>query len=1299
MVLASMRAPQSGNYILQGVLESPVEFDADLLRCAWSEVARRHPALRSTIESDAEGSFIQRVQESPEFDLRLAAYPLDLQQWLSADCEEGFDFARGIPSRLTLLQKSGGCALVWTNHHVLIDGGSHAIAWRELLACYDALRAGVEWNPPDAPPFSAHLEWLKHQDWGAAESYWRDMFAGVEQTSGYVVDRIAATSREAAIGRQTVTASEALTQALEDFAARQQVTVSTLVQAAWAVLLSRYSGCRDVVFGVTRGGRRTRMPGIERSVGMFVNTVPLRVPVPYDAPFSIWLQELQARWRALGAFEHTPLNQILEWSGLLPGAPLYDNLLNYNHRTLADEIQRPVTLHQRTDIGLALAAYGTPRLSLTIIHDSRLIGRDMASAMTGHLLTLLENFLSSPDSRLADLKMLTPQEEQIFASPGPAQPVEILPACVHNLVERQVERTPERVALEAPSGAISYDTMNRQANRLARCLRERGSGPNDLVAVRIDRSSDTAIAVLAILKAGAAFLPLDPTLPPQRIEAMIETARPKLILDNLADWREAMSQQPDSNLEPLAGPHDAAYAIFTSGSTGRPKAVLVTHRSIVNHTLEATRIYGITASDRRLQFASIGTDVFVAEVFNYLSRGATLVFGLAREGVTAGKFFRFLEDQRITITGIPSTWWTELTAALAEARFELPTSLRALIAGMERVDPTVFQTWRRLTARRVRWFNAYGPTETTGTATIYEAGSSEWEGQSYVPIGKPLANVRTYVLDAGRSPLPAGVVGELYIGGAGVAMGYLGAPELTAERFLPDPFAGSPDARMYRTGDLAFFLPDGNLVFAGRADRQVKIRGHRVELEEIEAVLARHEQVRQCAVIVHSQNGPERLIAYLTASEGAPDRDSLRAHLGRHLPEHMLPAAFITLPEMPRTPSGKLDRLALSRRDPGNAEPQAKFEEPSTLTEMRLAVIWCDVLGVPGVGRGCNFFDLGGDSLRSTRLITRIRREFGAELSLPALVAAPTLSQLGAVLDSGTSTARPSDIMALQSAGSKMPVYLVADYQIYRRMVFHMGARQPVYTIRPVSAASVRELHIEDFVAEYLARLRAFQPHGPYCLGGWCQSGLIALEIARQLRAAGEDVLLVVLFDAMNPAAASQWSWRALSGKLSFHLDALRNRKTGRLDYIKKHVQTFVLRLRGRLWRGVYDVARVSGARVIVDEDAVCTLSIVRSSPQPYAGRVLLFTCQDNSGIRYLGPDYGWGEVIGNLEVVSLPGDHREIFDEPFAATIARELSARLNSLDATASTTAAHSGPSRTGSPERSPEFRAALPFSAPYS
>jgi aspartate racemase len=587
-----------------------------------------------------------------------------------------------------------------------------------------------------------------------------------------------------------------------------------------------------------------------------------------------------------------------------------------------------------------------------------------------------------------------------------------------------------------------------------------------------------------------------------------------------------MGANSTDDLPPLASPDNAAYAIYTSGSTGTPKAVVVTHRSLVNHTLAMSRVQGISERDRRLQFVPVGSDVFVAEIFNYLATGATLVFGRERAAGSTPEFLRFLEERRITVTGIPGTWWQEWVASMAAGGEPLPRYLRLVTSGMERVDAAAYRTWKRLVGSRVRWFNAYGPTETTITALCYESGSSAWEGGSFVPIGRPIANLRAYALDGQGRPVPVGIPGELYIGGAGVARGYLGDEDLTAQKFLPDPFSADPTARLYRTGDLVFTLPDGNFVFLGRVDRQVKIRGFRVDLEEVEAVLGEHPAVRHCAAIADDAQG---LAAYLAFKRDGPvpTLDEIRRHMSRRLPAPMVPRQYFVLAEMPLTPNGKIDRRALPR-EAERLQPAGTQQAPASETEKRLAPLWQTVLGVSRVSVTDNFFELGGDSLHATALIAALTREFGKELSLSGLLQAPTIAQLAARLESDATS-----LAVYHPQGRQTPFFAVSsapdDALAFQYLARQLGDDWPFVALK--SPVEERLLPMEELAARVCRTIRTVRPQGPYVLGGYCFGGLVAFEAARQLRGAGQEVRLVVLFDAARPGyprflGASSSAWR-----------------------------------------------------------------------------------------------------------------------------------------------------------------------------
>lgn len=1122
MILASLRSPDSGVYIIQNVCDLEEKPEVALLRHAWDTVAGRYPALRRSIEFQGPDPVALALLDTCNVEWQ-EVHERDPGQFLQRDRERGFDFHQGIPMRFAVIATPNGSAkLVWTSHHALLDGRSYAIVWREWLAAYDLLAQGREMQAVDDPVAEAFPAGPGPE---TAETYWRRCYDGISQSTGYIQDRLNGPEPgEQRFARESAVLSVDVTERLLGLAQEFGVSVNNLVQGAWALLLSRYSGQPSVVFGITRAGRSAATAD---QVGFFINTVPLRVDVSPEKPLVEWLRRLRASTQELREFEQTPVDWISKWSGLPPGTPPFESVLVYEHeppgvamRVLGGAwARRNLHRFQRTDSAVTLAAHGGPVLSVDLVFDTRLFSRNTMRAAADHLATLLQSFLDRPDSRLSQVNMLTAADRRLTTELNQAA-VARFPQdlCAHQLFEQQARRTPAKAALEFPGGSVSYEELNQRANRLAGHFRAEGAGLEDLVAIAMKPSVETIVAILAVLKAGAAFLPLDPHLPAERRRSMLADANPKLSLPEDLPSPASLAQRSSDNLPNIATQANAAYAIYTSGSTGAPKAVVALHRGLVNHTLEACALYGVTEKDRRLQFASVGTDFFIAEVFNYLSSGATLVLGWNRGG-TVRDFLRYLDEKGITITGVPSAWWHEWVAAMEHGELPAPRSLRAVIIGMEKANPTALRSWNRSIEGKIRLFNAYGPTETSLTATVYEAGTSAWEGDFFVPIGRPLANTRVYVLSHDGSQLPVGIAGELYIGGAGVARGYLSSPEQTARRFVKDPFSEDPESRLYATGDIVFLLPDGNLVFLGRADRQVKIRGHRVELEEIEVALAAHPAIRQCAVILGGTENQRVLAAFYTLQEGlAPSPPELRTYLARTLPEHMIPAVFEPLADMPMTPSGKVDRQTLELRE---VHPAPKPAHPLSPAEERLAAIWMEALGVQPVSPDDHFFDLGGDSLRATILFTILETTLGRPVPSDTLLRAPTLSRMAAVIEQMEAHGEESAVIALRT-GTRIPFCCLPGAEespyYFWGLARSLGKDQPFHLVRDPRRMRDRGVYTVEESAQYLLnRLREFQPSGPYILGGHCYGGIVAFEMARQLISQGQNVALVVLLDVATP--------------------------------------------------------------------------------------------------------------------------------------------------------------------------------------
>ncbi|HFQ93464.1 MAG TPA: amino acid adenylation domain-containing protein, partial [Anaerolineae bacterium] len=732
---------------------------------------------------------------------------------------------------------------------------------------------------------------------------------------------------------------------------------------------------------------------------------------------------------------HTPLFQVMFSLGNTPMTSL----------TLPGLTLTPLETDTRAaTFDLTLAMNESPEgLQGSLEYNTDLFDPETMERLIGHFQALLTGIAAAPDTTVTQLPLLTETEwQQIEAWNDTAVP---LPEnrCVHHLIAAKAAQTPDAIALVHDGEQWSYRRLNQRANQLAHHLLRRGVQPDDLVGVMADRSPQMIVALLGILKAGAAYLPLDPDYPAERLAYMLADAQPKLVLQtadhstlttdyptiNLSHWEE-ISQEADNEPETAVTPDNLAYVIYTSGSTGQPKGVMIPHRGLLNHNLAVIDLFELTATDRVWQFATINFDTAVEEIFPTLISGATLVLRGADIPPVAD-LCPIIAEQQLTILDLPTAYWHAWAHDLAQSGAALPGCLRLVVVGGEKVETEGLRLWQEVVGdTAVTWLNTYGPTETTVIATAYKANGRV---TATVPIGRPIANTQTWVLDPHGQPVPVSVPGELHIGGSNLARGYLNRPDLTAEKFVQfSVFSGQFSVSnplntenctlktAYRTGDLVRYLPDGNLEFLGRVDRQVKIRGFRVELGEIEAVLNRHPRVREGVVIVWEDGnglGPKQLVAYFTAAaEPAPTTSELRRFLGETLPEYMIPAAFIPLEQMPLTPSGKIDRRALPEPDNLRPDLAAAYVPPRTPTEEQLANIWQELLRVEQVGVYDNFFELGGHSLLATQLISRLRHLFPTNLSLRALFEAPTIAGLAEQITLAQQSANGRTIPPIQPA-------------------------------------------------------------------------------------------------------------------------------------------------------------------------------------------------------------------------------------------------------------------------------------------
>jgi amino acid adenylation domain-containing protein len=840
---------------------------------------------------------------------------------------------------------------------------------------------------------------------------------------------------------------------------------------------------------------------------------------------------------------------------------------------------------------------------------------------------------------------------------------------VHALFESQADRTPEAIAVAQSGESLTYRELNARANQLANFLLKSGVGLEDRIGIALLPSLNLPVALLAVLKAGCACLPLDLNYPQERLSLMLEDSRPVLVLtesdvaDRLAfanTERVLLDSEADtifrgtaSNLKRDIGTDNLAYVIYTSGSTGRPRGVLLPHRGLANHNRSSVGLYDLTPNDRVLQMSSISFDIAVEEIFPALAAGATLVLKDEAFSLQADEFLHWIEEQRVSVLDLPTAFWHELVHQMsATAGTALPQSLRLVILGGEKASTKMYRAWRKIAGDRVRVINTYGPTEASVIVSAFEpARFPDVALGDSLPLGLPACHAKIVLLDEDLKPVPQGTPGELHIGGDPLARGYLNHPELTARKFIRDPFSEDPNARLYKTGDMARYAASGQLEFMGRVDFQVKIRGFRVEPGEIEAVLHQYPNLAEAVVISHEHaNGDKSLAAYTVWAAGhAPaGHTELYNFLKQRLPEYMVPSAFVTMQRLPLTVNGKVDRKALPKPDFTPVSGGASAAVPQDELQAKLIGIWQSVLGRKDLGIDDNFFEMGGYSILAARLMHRVGQAMGTTLPLALLFQAPTVAKMAAMLQRDGWSSHWSSLVAIQPSGSKPPIFCVhgvgGNVLNLRPLSGRLGSDYPLYGLQAQGLDGQQPCltSIEEMATHYIKEIRAVQPEGPYLLGGYSLGGVIAYEMAQQLTTNGEEVALVALLDTYPGNI-----------KPETHpvLDLLRSPQRLFLEMPTAAWES----IQRKLKRG-----RVNPAlkRVFLQNTDNADRYVLR----PYAGKVALFRATDKSW-RGADPYEHWGTLAPELETHEVPGDHRALLYEPRVQHLAEKLRARIDAV------------------------------------
>jgi len=1290
--------------------------DADVLKNAINIIIQRHEALRTTF-SVQQGEPIQLIAPSltlplPEIDLcdlPDAERETEVQRLVTEEARQSFDLEKGplLSVKLLRLEKQEHVLLLVV-HHIVSDGWSMGVLMREISALYKALAAGQA-NPLPALPiqyadFSVWQRgWLQGEVLENQLRFWKERLTGAS-TLELPTDRPRPAVQTLAGNYLSFRFTESLTTALKALGYDEGATLFMTLLATFQVMLHRYTHQEDIVVGSPIAGRQQQET--EGLIGFFVNTLALRADLSSDPTFRELLG--QVRETTLGAYAHQdlPFEKLVEElqpERNLSHSPVFQVMFALQNIPPRDLKLADVTISQiaarsktaKYELSLFMVEEGK-ELSGLFEYNTDLFDEATIQRMAEHYQALLEDIVSRPDQRISALTLLTGAERQQLLVDWNATTTDYpKDQCIHQLFEAQVARSPEAVAVVYQDQQLSYAELNARANQLAHYLRGQGVGPDVLVTICVERSLEMVIGVLGILKAGGAYVPLDPNYPKDRLAFMLEDTRAPVLVTQAAlkgllphgdtkvlcldsDWEQIARESDENPVNQTTAEH-LLYVIYTSGSTGKPKGVSLSHRALCNLVMWQMSQPDFMQEAKTLQFTSLSFDVSFQEIFSTWCSGGTLVMIEPEIRSDFKRLALFIADNGIERLFLPFVALHNL-AELVDRDQGMGTKLKEVITAGEqlRITPAIIALFEGLETCSLH--NHYGPSE-AHVVTAYTLSGDPHGWPALPPIGRPIANTQMYILDQYSCLVPAGVAGELYIGGTGLARGYLNRPELTAEKFIPHLFNEDPDARLYKTGDLARYLPDGNIEFLGRIDHQVKIRGFRIELGEIESILGGHAGIKDTVVIAREDMpGDKRLVAYVVPVPGQTLNPSdLRHYLKEKVPDYMVPPAFVIIDALPMTPTGKVDRKALPMPDQQQLTGDSGIVGPRNVTEETLASIWCELLGLDAVGVYDNFFDLGGHSLLSVRLLDKIEKTFGRKFPLAALFQAPTIDALARVVHDENSDVKWSTLMAIQPHGSRPPLFFVSGSTFKQLISRHLGPDQPFFGFEDFGVDGKRAVYtkVEDLAAYYVKELRAFKQNGPYLLAGFCFGGLVAYEMARLLTEQGEQVALLALIDTVNPARyrpeqedpTNQYKQHYVGrlfavrhrDKPVFLAKTVLGKMRGILnkfdsEKIKFHIQKAIC----KVCLGLDILIPVSLRDFYIVENFVEAIGAYK--PKKYSGKIVLFRSMESEALVNQGAELGWGGVAeGGVKVHNVPGNHMSVIEnDEHVGILVKELSAEI---------------------------------------
>ncbi len=1305
--------PDTPIYNNAGLTRLAPETDLNLLQTAFQTVINSSDALRTIIVETDEAP---RRQLLPPFPYRAERLDFSqtpdpathLQNWAKERTQIPFNLEQPLFEVVFIKISGPEIAGYFKIHQLISDALSLALLVHYSLELYAQARQGAPLPEHiDLPQFQAYLaderEYRRSALYARAKAYIEEQFdrnpapltfygrpALKQSTYAERVSR--------SLGDRRTEQLRAVAGQFNDFGGNREANLTAIFLTLLAVYLYRISGSRHLVIGIPVHNRLSK--SFQRTIGSFMQIFPVQITVEPDDTFASLHPRTVAAMYELFRHGRCAVRNPLQ-------TPLYDVVLNYHLESLSAGSDVSVTLdwihpgHARESLTVQIRDLASTRsLDLDFDLHCDVFPGEIRPLAVGHFLQVIEAFLSDSTQAIGTVNLLSPAEQKrILFDFNQTQTAFPTDQSFDQLFARQVRQTPERIAVIEAGRSLTYAQLNRQANQLAHYLRSIGVKPEVIVGVCMDRSIEMLVSILAIFKAGGVYLPVEPTLPPERLSFVLADSGTKVLLTTarragvvaqeqlqlicLDTAGETLARQKESNPAGSLMPENLAYVIYTSGSTGLPKGVMIEHRGMVNHLYGMILDLDLTAADRIAQTAPQGFDISIWQFLAALLAGGAVVIFDDEATHNPARMFEEVVHQEISILEVVPSLFGLMLEEVGRPDSSPPdlAKLRWLLLTGEALPPQLCRQWFEFYPT-IPLINAYGPAECSDDVTLYPIYRPPAADTTHIPIGRAVANTRLYVLDSHFLPVPVGVAGELCVGGAGVGRGYLNDPDRTAASFGADPFSEEVGARLYKTGDLACYRPDGNILFLGRLDHQVKIRGFRIELGEIEAVLDQHPAVQASVVMAREdQPGDKRLVAYVAAKAGSAGidaetrpatlPDSLRTLARTKLPDYMVPATFVVLESLPLTPNGKVDRRALPAPDLSDLQVTSGHLSPRDPVEQQLADIWQEVLDLAAIGVRDSFFDLGGHSLLAIRLMVKIEQQFNRQLPLAALFQNPTIEALAAVLRQDTEgDNKPwSPLVPLQPAGQEPPFFCFppgnGDVLCYRELARRLGSKRPVYGLQPpgLDGQQAPFERIEDLAAYYAEAIQTRQPRGPYYLGGWSMGGVVAFELAQQLQRRGEKVARLVVIDSQiwSRSAVPEWVEQALmiftltdslekifGKKLKIPLEQLRSFTWGeQIGYVFNLAQEAEMpspdeapqiRQLLKLFRTNQQAAR-------------------RYLPRPYSGALTLFTAAERIVPGSPDPSLGWAKLVhGALDVHQVPGTHFTMLQEPYVEILAKQL-------------------------------------------